>query len=614
MCGIAGFVGGEQSEETAKQMLQKLRHRGPDGDHTVVAPGAVLAHARLAVIDPSSLSDQPFFSADKRYVLVFNGEIYNYRELRNELKAQYMFTTDGDVEVLLALLILHGASALSRVEGMYAFALYDTRERSLLVARDPFGEKPLFYWHKNDEFVFASELGALVAHSRVPRVPSEESFYEYMVYGAVPAPNTALAEVKQLEPGVALLYKQNELRVEHTFSFKYKSSRAPYHEACEQTERLLRSAVGASLVADVPVGVFLSGGIDSTAVALEASRQQAGIETFSIGFEDASYDESGIARQTAQMLGTTHHELIISTKQLITQIPQCVKTLSEPLADQSYVPTYFLSKFARERVTVALGGDGGDEFLFGYPTFLAERFVPLLSVVPQLFDPSLFLMSKTFGNSGYMNAPFLVERFLRARRAGGAGSRHALWLAPLSPAEMRCVAKDTGISSALGNADRLFTNLDQADHENSLANYYASAYLSSQVLVKSDRASMQHGLEVRAPFLNPRLVSNFLSLPPKYRRSLTRGKRVLRDVVRGKVPDRVINGKKHGFAIPLGEWLRGPLSGMLEELLSDSQTVPFVDRNGIQILVREHLRGVDHGRALYALITYASWYNRIQKT
>ncbi len=602
MCGIAGFVGrGDRADLDA--MLSKIQHRGPDGVGTYFDNGVALGHARLAIIDPDARSLQPMSSADGRYVIVFNGEIYNYKELKRDLRA-YPYRTESDTEVILALVSLFGVEGIRRLGGMYALALYDTREHELFFARDRFGQKPLFIAPRADGCVFGSELGAVLAHPSVVPEVDEEALARYFTYSAVPAPHSLISGVFKAMPGTVYRYKKGVVSKVYTTEHELKPFNGSIDTAQATLDTLLTKSIHSTLISDVPLGVFLSGGVDSSTIAYYASKARPGIKTFSIGFDDPSYDESGVARETAKHLGTEHFEHTVRGDELIRSIPAVIESLSEPLADQSFIPMHALSLFAREHVKVALGGDGADELFMGYPTFYADDIAKYYSMLPQRLQQAAAAAAKILPNqSGYMNLKFLAERFVRSAGEASVPRRHARWLAPLSEQDERALYEK---GDTMAYATELYAGLKGSDSSR-VRQLYAEMYLTTQVLVKSDIASMAHGLEVRAPFLESPLANFAFSLPESFIRKGKTGKKILRDLMAPRLPHYAARGKKHGFGVPMATWLRGPLRSQLDTL---NQT-PHCNHEFVKQLVDEHLAGRDHSRILWALIVYVNWYNRV---
>ena len=619
MCGIAGFVGtGERG--SLERMLAAVRHRGPDDQGIFIQQGVGLAHARLSVVDTSAAGHQPMFSPDKSVALIFNGEIYNWRALRKECEGRgWSFTSSSDTEVLLALYALHGEDFLRDAIGMFAIALYDFKERKLILARDVAGEKPLYWTQADGALLFASELGGLLASGRVPKELDLNAVQQYLFFDYVPTPGSIFKNVHKLEPGTMLIYREGALHTKQFWSPPKTAQPLGENEALLTLDRLFAESVSRQLIADVPLGVFLSGGIDSSAVAAYAARASAQtIDTFSIGFTETSFDESRYAREVAQHLGTRHHEEFVSSKDALDLVPDLADTLSEPMADASIIPTLLLSRFARKSVTVALGGDGADELFAGYPTFHAEKLFALYRHVP---DPLAALIARAAALLPASGANFALSYNLKkftSATEGDALHRHQEWLGSFGKNARAALAGPA--LRAHGQGGNLFSHIDAYKGEmpgndagNQLLYTYLRTYLMDEVLVKVDRASMHYALETRAPFLDRALLDFVFSLPYDLKYRGGRTKYLLKRLVRDVLPAHIINRKKKGFGIPLAAWLSGPLRPLSEELLSGSALAAhgLFNEREVARLLREHQSGArDNRKELWNLMVFQLWYRR----
>ena len=626
MCGITGIAlphGRRPDEGTLRAMTDTLAHRGPDGDGLYVTEGCGLGHRRLAIVDLSPAGAQPMVTREGAAAIAFNGEIYDFDAARRALETEgETFRSRSDTEVLLLALRRWGPAALPRLHGMLAIGYWDVRERSLLLARDRFGKKPLYYAplggpDASDGVVFASELRAVLQHPRVraERAVDPAAVAQYLVHEAVPAPRSILANVRKLPAGSFARWTERDgLRVERWYAPKYGMRLTGDHRelAAELRSRVSR-AVARRLVADVPVGVFLSGGLDSSFLTACAVETHPRVKTFSIGFEDPSFDESEHARLVAQHLGTDHHTELLSPTALVDLVAPTLDQMDEPHSDSSILPTTLLARLARKHVTVALGGDGGDETLAGYPTFVADealRFVPESASAAWLAGRMARFAPASDAN---FSLGFKLRQVSHGLSSRGA-ERHARWLAAIDPDALGGVLGPTlrpgltrALDAALDAAVGTRTDFDAATA------FYLSVYLGEGVLQKVDRATMRVSLEARAPLLDTEVVEFCLALSPEHR--IRRGvtKRIMRTALRGMVPASIIDRPKKGFGAPVGQWLRGPLRGMLTDTLSPARLA----RGGwfhpapVTRLVEEHLSGRhDHRKALYTLLVLEHWRTR----
>jgi asparagine synthase (glutamine-hydrolysing) len=641
MCGIAGFILGPQArggvgaapEDPAQRralltaMTGTMATRGPDGQGQWVEGGVALAHRRLSIIDLAA-GAQPMLDPAGRAAVTFNGEIYNFRELRAELQALgFAFATSSDTEVLLNAWLAWGEACLDRLEGMFAFALWDRASQTLFAARDRYGKKPFFYTLQNGVLAFASELTALRTLPFLRLTTTRSTLARFLAYEYCPTPESIHQEVLKLPPAHFLVFKAGTLRIEPYWTLPAPEERAGERveasepELCERLLELLDQAVARRLVSDVPLGVFLSGGLDSSLVAALMARHSDRVKTFSIGFTEASYDESRYARLVARRLGTEHHERILSANDCGAMLPDIVERFDEPMSDPSIVPTYLLSALTREHVTVALGGDGGDELFAGYETFYALRIADWYNRLPRFLrkgvaEPLAGLLPMS---TGYVNPRLAVQAFL-----DGAGAppwqRVQRWLTPFGPELLRHVmpqdmqgAPDLSPEALFAPTRRLY---DEYPADAPLAKsfaVYARQYLLDYILVKVDRCSMMHSLEVRAPLLDRDLAEFVWRLPVDLKLRGLRGKYLLRKAAAGLVPDEVLRRPKRGFLIPVAGWLRGVLRPLMLDLLGEAALTRqgLFNPQAVGRLVEEHLSGrADHRRPLWTLLVLQLWLRK----
>jgi asparagine synthase (glutamine-hydrolysing) len=566
MCGIAGFFGAGDAA-ILQRMTARILHRGPDEAGTLIEAqhGVHLGFRRLAILDIAG-GKQPMTTSDGALTVVFNGQIYNCAELRAELSALgARFVTDhSDTEVLLHGWRQWGAGLPSRLNGMWAFALYDRDSRQAFFSRDRFGKKPLYYFSHPNVFAFASELTALREHPAVPGTLSERALRKYFAYGYVPAPLTFYENVYKLSAGHSLTLDLATLRTRVERYWEYRAEPQAYDasresEWVEEFGARLDAAVARRLVADVPVGCFLSGGIDSSTVTALAMRHagQERIKAFSIGFEEASFDESSYARLVAQHVGADHQVETLSAQRVLDILPDLRARLDEPTADSSILPTYLLCQHAARQVKVALGGDGADELLAGYDPFRALRYARWYEkLVPKPLHRGVSLaIARLPVSHRYMSLDFRLKRTLR-------GLNHPahlwlpVWMAPLAPSELdELFRAPVDLDDVYSEAIEVWDSNPGADTIERTIAFYLRLYLQDDILVKVDRASMLHSLEVRAPFLDIELVDFLRRLPACMKLRGGTGKYILRQAARPLLPASILARSKQGFALPIGDWL-----------------------------------------------------------
>ena len=620
MCGIAGIVaspGGALPDETiGRAMTDAITHRGPDDDGIYRDDQAMLGVRRLSIIDLAG-GHQPVRNEDGSVQAICNGEIYNYLALRGELEARgHRFTTRSDSEVIVHAYEEWGDDAFAHLDGMFGIALWDRRARSLVLARDRFGEKPLFYSLQSGEtglrLLFASELKALLVVPGFKREVAPEAVRSYLCFGYVPMPRSIFRNVQKLPPGHSLRFFDGrlELRRYHRLELEPKHQ-IDEREAEEQLASLLDEAVKTRLVSDVPFGAFLSGGLDSSVVvALMARHQQVPVQTFSLGFRESHYNELSDARRVASHLETEHHELIVKPN-AVELLEQLVWYLDEPFADSSAVPTYLVAKLARRQVKMVLTGDGGDEAFAGYGRYL--RFLALERAGS--FRPAAAAATKLAGRwlpgAGGYRLQRIAER-LRLEFPESYLSGVALTRADIADRILGDAVRADGAGHYGGLAEvaRAFSSLPPLDRCISID--FAS-YLPDDILVKLDRMTMANSLEGRAPFLSHRLVEFAVRLPHALRVRDGRGKHLLRRVAARWLPPDVLNKPKQGFAIPLGQWFRGPLAALAGDLFASRA---FRDRGLLQPeAARRYLdahlrRDADHGELLWSMVSLELWARR----
>lgn len=604
-------------------MIARIAYRGPDLQDAVLVNGTALAHARLSIIDLSHGADQPMRDDSGALTIVFNGEIYNYRQLREELHrtGRHSFSTSSDTEVLLHLYREHGSGMLPKLNGMFAFAIHDARTGDLFLARDRMGKKPLHYAETNGAFVFGSELKAVLAHPGVSKDLDATALDQYLTFEYVPTPRTIVKGVKKLDAGHCLLVRKGRIvRDDAYWNIDLTKRPTTEAEATQRLDVLLHQATERRLMSDVPLGVFLSGGLDSSAVAWYAQQSSSShINTFSIGFEESSYDESAYARAVAERIGSQHHVQVLTQRDSLDLIPELYAKLDEPFADASLLPTHLLSRFARKHVTVALGGDGSDELFAGYPTFTADRYRRFFSALPRPVITAFKALARALPTSdNNISFDLKVKQFLRGFDAG-PHDVNTLWLGAFTPEEKRALyapalRERLMDHTGLEPIHEVLRNSPWADHGmNEVSFVFQRTYLLDDILFKVDRASMYSSLEVRAPFMDVDVVEFANSLPDDLKRRGSNGKYLLKKVMRGKLPDHIIDRPKKGFGIPLSHWLRHQLRPLCEELLSTDrlQREGFFDPAYVERLKREHFaRKANHRKLLWTLMVFQLWHDQ----
>ena len=601
MCGIAGFVG-QGDLLTLRAMTRALRHRGPDAEGYWTEPdqGVHLGHRRLSILDPEG-GVQPMWTSDGRIGIIQNGEIYNFLELRQQLEsAGHRFASDhSDTEVLLYGYRQWGFDVTKKLNGMWAFVIIDRDRQILFCSRDRFGKKPFYYFDDPHLFAFASEVSALVCHPHVQPRTSRAALKKYFAYGFLPAPHTIFEGVRKLPGGCSLVFdlktRATKLVRYWDFAIEPEESRPKgYEDSCaEEVLTLLDRAVQRRLVADVPVGVFLSGGVDSSSVAALAARHspKGCVKTFSIGFEEADYDESAHAREVASYLGSEHHEEMMSVDRARELLRDIFSRIDEPLGDSSLLPTFLLCRHARRFVTVALGGDGADELFAGYAPFKALRWAKLYQrvVAPRLHTAVLAVVSRLPVSHGYLSLDLKLKRTLRGL-SYAPRLWNPVWMSPLSPRELEELFDEPiDLEELYSEAIDAWEQPSAKNEVDRTLQFFTRLYLQEDILTKVDRASMLNSLEVRAPFLDIDLVDRVRRMPSSLKLRGQTTKYILRKALRGVVPRATLARRKQGFAVPIASWFAKHHMTLRQQTPSSAESA-FAMRK-----LQEHVAGVtDH--------------------
>ncbi len=626
MCGICGFVHRRAEAPADPMLLQRMCdvivHRGPDDEGKAFFPGAAVGMRRLSIIDLST-GAQPMYNEDGSLAIVFNGEIYNHVELRHELTAKgHRFRSRCDTEAILHAYEEYGTDCPNKLNGMFAFAVYDLRKRRLFLARDRIGIKPLYYSVDEDRLLFASELKSILQAPDVPREIDPCALDAFLTFEYIPGPMSIFKAVRKLPPGHWLLYEDGRVTIRPYWSFDYHSSELSEAELQRRLVELLEDAVRIRLMSDVPLGAFLSGGLDSSSVVAMMSRSSSEpVKSFSIGFSNATYNELPYARAVARAFGTEHHEEII-TPDVAALTERILWMLDEPFGDFSVFPTYLVSQMARRYVTVALSGDGGDELLAGYDTYIAQKMAQRWRRLPSLLrrgliEPLVELLPPTEKKKGLINR---AKRFVEGVRLP-EHLQHVRWMIFLQQAEKELLyspdfSRQLTDYDSYGFIEEAFRQTASPDPLDQQEYVDIKTYLVDDILVKVDRMSMAVSLEARVPFLDYRFVEFAATIPSGLRLCGKRTKHILKEAMKDILPLQIIQRGKEGFSIPIKTWLKRELQPMMREALAPDKvrSAGFFSQRYIDKLIDEHLRGVEnHSHRLWALMVFHMWYDLYMK-
>jgi asparagine synthase (glutamine-hydrolysing) len=614
MCGIAGSIDFENPADAGllRVFCDDMRHRGPDSRGLMAEDGVGLAMQRLAIIGVAD-GDQPIHNEDRSVSVVLNGEIYNFRELREELIARgHVFTTHADTEVLVHLYEEHGEDFVTHLRGMFAFALYDRRERRLLLGRDRVGKKPLFYAHIGRRLVFASEIRTLLRDPAVPRDIDAAAIRAYLGLQYVPHPMSALRAVRKLEPGHTLDVRESGVRARRYWRLSHRPPAVPRdeREIREELLSLLREAVRVRLVSEVPLGAFLSGGIDSSAVVAFMAEQMAEpVKTFSIGFSEAAFDEVRYARMVAERFGTDHEEFRVEPEGL-SIMPRLARHYGEPYGDPSAIPSFHLAEMTARHVTVALNGDGGDESFAGYGRYVHNSVAGRFDRLPGGLRRAAARAGRAAGGRPARFGELLelgpAERYARSM---------CIWprdmLEPLLAPEFAAEAGATGAEELLVG---LWHDSDAPDDLGRMLATDVESYLPGDLLVKMDIATMAHSLEARSPFLDHHVMEFAASLPAEVKLRGTDGKKILKGALRGLLPDDVLDRPKMGFGVPLARWFRHELRDLPAERLLDPSAGArgyFRPAEMERVIAEHHSGAADHAHRIWVLLMLDAWHREV---
>lgn len=613
MCGIAGFTGARRARETTlRAMSAALEHRGPDQHSEYSTDEVSLAIRRLAIIDIDG-GQQPYYNESRDIVAVFNGEIYGFAKLRAELKrCGHHFRTEADGEVIVHAYEEFGDGFLTRIDGMFAIAMWDSQARRLLLARDRLGKKPLYVARTADgSLIFASELLAVLADPSVDREVNDVAIAHFLRFGYVPSPLSAVRAVTKLQPGSALAWRSGRSEEFFYWRLDYEPKLSVGFEAgVDEFDHRVAAAVEARLISDVPLGAFLSGGADSSLVVAHMARaSESPVKTFSIGFADPRYDERPYAAEVARLLGTDHQDEVIGAGDLTDVLPMLIRQYGEPYADSSAIPTYYLARLARREVTVVLTGDGGDELLGGYDRHVAARMASHFDRLPSFLRVALMRAGDVVAVAAAHehDSRYRLHRFLRSLEMAPE-ERFADWSSAMTAGQRRILAPGTESLAVAIPEGKVRHPLDRA-----LAADVAH-YLPDDLLTKVDIATMACSLEARCPLLDYELVEWSARLPVRLKQRRLERKRLLHAALGRHLPRRLFERPKMGFAAPIGDWLRNELRELVTDTLLDRKTIDrgYVDPAETERALRQHLAGeANHTRVLWTLLTLELWHREI---
>lgn len=627
MCGIAGWVNLKQSndppdhtEAVLHSMCQRIVHRGPDSEGLWLDDTVALGMRRLSIIDLKT-GDQPVYSQDRSIVVMMNGELYNYREVRAELeKRGHKFVTQTDTEIVPHLYQEYGDDFVDHINGMFAITLWDTQRKRLVIARDRYGEKPLYYGIFDGKLIYASEPKAILAHPSVTAELDADALRQYLSFDYIPAPSSIYKGISKLPAAHIMTVERGEVKTRRYWNLTFeKNGHTPsIKQAAADLSDLLSDAVRMRLVSDVPLGILLSGGVDSSTVAAFATQHATEtVKTFSIGFSEDSFDETRYAREVAAYLGTDHYEEILSAGKAGDLISEIGTWLDEPLSDGSLIPTYLLARFVRKHVTVALGGDGGDEIFAGYPMYFGHKMAGAYGSIPQflrrrLIEPVVRRLPVSTKNLSF---DYKAKRFVKSAKYETV-TRHHSWFGSFSIDEQKPLLTENVLARASGDiyaGPRALLDICDATDEIERMQYLdMNFYMAEDILTKVDRASMAVSLETRAPFLDPRIGQFAASLPLDYKLRGNKGKYILKRSVEGLLPKSILTRSKKGFGIPIAAWLKGRLNPLMHDLLAPRRLSDqgLFEAAHVQTLIAEHEKGIaSHHKQLWTLLVFQLWYD-----
>ncbi|MEO8072915.1 MAG: asparagine synthase (glutamine-hydrolyzing) [Acidobacteriota bacterium] len=627
MCGIAGILHFNSSENRpnanlVRRMTDVLTHRGPDDSGIWLDNSVGLGHRRLSIIDLSKHGRQPMSNEDGSIQITYNGELYNFLDLKKRfslVERGHKFQSRTDTEVLVHLFEEISLEMLSELNGMYAFAIWDARKKELHLVRDRYGIKPLFYTKQNDRFIFASEIKAILQDDKVPRRVNLQAMHDFLTFDYIPGEQTAFEGIYEVPPAhVLTINSEGQIKLQRFWQPTYAiDENISETEASETALELMEQAVQRQIVADVPVGVLLSGGMDSSALAaLMAKQKGEPIHTFSVGFEDKSFNELPFARIVAQAFGTHHREVIVTSDLVREMLPKYLSSIDEPYADGSAIPTYYVCQLARNDVKVVLSGEGGDEVFTGYDTHAAYKVSKWFNRIPRLLRKDILqpLVNMLPVSHKKLSLEFKIKRFLGGQDLP-PDEAHLWWRIVLDEKQKLKlynpnILKDFTPQPSVRFFQNVFRNSNADNDLNRILNIDTAVFLPDDLMIKNDRMSMAHSLEARVPFTDNDLASYMERVPPRLKLKGLKKKNIMRLALRDVLPQEILNKKKVGLEMPYSHWLRGELKDVLFDYCSParlSETGLF-NPAGVTELIEQHLTGkYDHGRALWGMLNFMMW-------
>jgi len=617
MCGICGIINFDSelnvSQHDIDRMVNKLAHRGPDASGLWMGGRVGLGHTRLSIIDLSKAANQPMSNEDASIWITYNGEVYNFQELRDELEAKgHRFKSKSDTEVIIHLYEEKGIDCVKFLRGMFAFGLWDEVKQILFLARDRFGQKPLYYYTDEKKLLFASEIKSILASKLVEISPDYQALYQYLCLGYVPHPNTGFRGIKKLPPGHHLVTDGAKVVLRPYWSLQVETSDNETINETEVSQKLLdllTEATQMRLVSDVPVGVLLSGGVDSNAVAAMMSRYSDQIKTFTVGFEDELYDERKEARLLPEKLGTDHHEMVVKPD-IMEILPNLVRAYDEPFADPSTIPSYYVAQMASQHVKVVLNGDGGDESFAGYGKYVQGMVGTRLQGIPASIGG---FFSRILDQNRAGKTKSLSEVLALSGRSPASAFAQLGLVTPASYVDslINSNFKDLiGTENPLAHLLRCYEKHYSGDTVNTMLAVDRETYLPDDLLFKIDIATMSHGLEARSPFLDHHLVKYVAGLPGNLKLRGWKKKYILKQALRGVLPPQILTRRKRGFDVPIGRWLKNELKEACQDALSDNGLlVDIFKKNKLEKMFEDHLHNHrEWGRFFWMILMLHLWF------